>query len=163
MRLRYTTKRRTEQSRRDTYGVIINRKKIDVCVDKQQATCDTCPRSRNGLADRAEPGTGEQKMKTATQPRLTKAQRSKVERALEQHDRHKNSYFWTPNGGASGRRSTERKETWSVSFRHGGHEYCYSSDVNCSCKNYYYNGSFCVDGEQKTRRAFANLLPKIKA
>ena len=105
----------------------------------------------------------ENEMKTATKIKLTKSQRSKVERALEQHDRHKNSYFWTPNGGASGRRSTERKETWSVSFRHAGHEYCYSSEVSCSCKNYYYNGSFCVDGEQKTRRAFANLLPKIKA
>ena len=35
----------------------INQKKIEKCVDTQQATCDTYLRLKNGLADRAEPGT----------------------------------------------------------------------------------------------------------
>ena len=92
--------------------------------------------------------------------RLTKPQKAKIVKSLAQHDRHKNSYFWTPNGEASGRRNTERRETWAVSFRHAGQDYEYSSDVSCSCKNYYYTGRFAVDGETKTRRAFASLLPK---
>ena len=92
--------------------------------------------------------------------RLTKSQRAKIAKALDQHDKHKSCYFWTPNGGASSRRSEERRNTWSVSFRHAGHLYEYSSDVSCSCKNYYYTGVFSVDGEKKNRRAFAGLLPK---
>jgi len=90
--------------------------------------------------------------------RLSKSQEAKVRKALDQHDRHKGAYFWTPFGNAAGRRETERKNTWSVSFKHAGHTYAYESDVRCSCKNYYYTGIFRVDGEKRTVRAFRNLL-----
>ncbi len=90
--------------------------------------------------------------------RLSKSQKEKVERALDQHDRHRNSYFWSPPTHASGRRSEEKRNTWAVSFVHGGVRYEYHSSVSCSCANYYYRGTFKVDGEVKDRRAFARLL-----
>ena len=94
---------------------------------------------------------------------LTQSQSRKVRRALEQHDKHKNAYFWTPSGGASGRRRAEQINNWSVSFRHEGHEYEYKSTVSCSCRNYYYSGEFRLDGALKTRRLFAKLpIAQIK-
>ena len=89
---------------------------------------------------------------------LTKSQRSKVEKALAQHDSKKNSFMWTPSGGASGRRYEEQRNTWTVKFRHAGVQYQYNSHVRCSCKCYYYTGAFYVNGERKNRRAFAKLL-----
>jgi hypothetical protein len=94
--------------------------------------------------------------------KLSKSQKTKVLRAIEQHEKHKKSYFWTPFGNASNRRETERQNTWRVAFRHDGKDYAYESYVTCSCKNYYYNGHFIVDGTRRTVRAFAKLLGEQK-
>ena len=88
---------------------------------------------------------------------LSEGQRVKVEQALEQHGSFSGSYFWTPPGNASGRRSMERENNWSVEFRHEGIRYSYSSAVRCSAKNVYYTGSFSVDGKRVTVRAFKAL------
>ena len=104
----------------------------------------------------AEPGTGRRYMKN---PKLTKSQATKVKRALDQHDRHTGCYFWTPDCCARGRRRAEKINTWTVSFRHDGHLYEYSSQVSCSCQNYYYTGVFSLDGDKKNRRLFAKLIP----
>ena len=93
---------------------------------------------------------------------LSKSQETKVRRAIEQHEKHKKSYFWTPFGNAANRRDTERKNSWSIAFKHAGRAYAYESNVNCSCKNYYYNGLFTVDGEKRTVRAFSKLLGETK-
>jgi hypothetical protein len=90
--------------------------------------------------------------------RLTKSQIAKIEAAIEQHERHKNAYFWTPRGNASDRRRTEDQNNYTIKFRHDGHEYSYTSSVRCSCKNYYYSGTFALDGEEKTIRLFKGLL-----
>jgi len=89
---------------------------------------------------------------------LSKSQREKVERALAQHAKHKNCYFWTPPVSAGQRRYTEQQNNWCVSFKHAGDTYTYESEVRCSCKNYYYRGEFAVNGEKRTVRAFWALL-----
>jgi len=89
---------------------------------------------------------------------LSKSQREKVERALAQHAKHKNCYFWAPPVSAGLRRETERKNNWCVSFKHAGDTYTYESAVRCSCKNYYYRGEFAVNGKKRTVRAFWALL-----
>ena len=94
--------------------------------------------------------------------KLSYSQASKVRRALEQHEKHKKSYFWTPFGNAANRRETERKNNWRVSFKHAGDTYTYESCVSCSCKNYYYNGQFTVNGAKRTVRAFSKLLGGIQ-
>lgn len=89
----------------------------------------------------------------------SKSQRGKIERALEQHDRFKSSFVWSgPFGNMRQRQRYEAKHTWRVSFVMGGVRYAYSTDVNCSCTKVYYTGSFAVNGEKKTRRAFAKLI-----
>ena len=89
---------------------------------------------------------------------ISKGQRVKVEKALEQHGSFSGSYFWTPPGNASGRRSMERKNNWSVGFRHEGVRYSYSSAVRCSVKNVYYKGHFTADGNRVTVRRFKKLV-----
>ena len=89
---------------------------------------------------------------------LSKSQREKVERALAQHAKHKNCYFWTPPVSAGQRRYTEQQNNWSVEFKHDGDTYTYESEVRCSCKNYYYRGEFAVNGKKKTIRVFWALL-----
>ena len=90
--------------------------------------------------------------------KLSKSQRSKITQAIAQHESHEPSFFWTPYGNAAYRRATERKNTWSVSFTHAGQTYQYDSDVTCSARNYYYRGTFTVDGERRNVRAFRRLL-----
>jgi len=89
---------------------------------------------------------------------VSKAQREKIERALEQHRSFGNAYFMWPPSSASGRRSMERKNNWAVGFKHQGVRYAYFSTVRCSAKNVYYKGYFEVDGERKTVRAFNQLV-----
>ena len=90
---------------------------------------------------------------------LSKAQKTKIEKAIDQHDRHKKSYFWRPAASASQRRWVEGKNTWGVKFKHAGKVYEYASRVTCSARKYYYEGAFRVDGATKTVRAFKKLLP----
>ena len=94
--------------------------------------------------------------------RLSKSQEAKVRKAIDQHEKHKKSYFWKPFGNAANRRETERKNNWRVSFKHSGDTYAYQSCVSCSCKNYYYNGLFTINGEKRTVRAFSKLLGGIQ-
>ena len=89
---------------------------------------------------------------------LSKSQQAKVQRALAQHAKHKNCYFWTPPVSAGQRRYTEQQNNWCVSFKHAGDTYTYESCVSCSCKNYYYRGEFAVNGKKRTVRAFRALL-----
>jgi len=88
---------------------------------------------------------------------ISKGQRDKVERALEQHRSFSNSYFWTPGGNRRQRDRWVEKNTWSVGFKHEGVRYSYSSAVRCSAANVYYRGRFEVDGERVTVRAFKKL------
>ena len=94
--------------------------------------------------------------------KLSKSQEAKVRKAIDQHEKHKNSYFWKPFGNAANRRYTERKNNWSISFKHAGIDYSYQSDVTCSAKNYYYLGLFTVNGEKRDVRAFSKLLGETK-
>ena len=93
---------------------------------------------------------------------LSKSQADKVQRALANHERYHNSYFWQPPGSASGRRAQEKRDSWTVRFRRQGVHYEYQSRVSCSARNVYYRGRFFVNGEQKTVRAFKALTAPPK-
>ena len=89
---------------------------------------------------------------------ISKGQRAKVERALEQHLSFGGAYFWTPPSNASGRRSMERRNNWSVGFTHEGVRYSYASTLQCSARNVYYRGYFRAGGERVTVRKFRALV-----
>ncbi len=91
---------------------------------------------------------------------ISQSQRAKVTKAIEQHQSYRNAWFWTPPSSASGRRSMEKRNNWSVEFRHEGVDYRYVSAVNCSIRNVYYNGFFRANGERVTVRRFKKLAAR---
>jgi len=91
--------------------------------------------------------------------KLSESQRSKVDRALAQHERFRSSYMWRSHNGNRQQRSRwSERETWSVAFWHEGIRYQYDSSVHCSARNVYYRGRFSVDGKKATVRALKNLI-----
>lgn len=84
---------------------------------------------------------------------------NELKSVIDQHEQFKGSYFWTPPGSASARRSYEaRNSREQIVFKYNGHEYEINQDVSCSCKNVYYEFSVLVDGEKKTIAALKKLL-----
>jgi len=95
--------------------------------------------------------------------RLSKSQKGKVQRSLENHDFHKNCYFWS--GERYGRippkdvRDTIAEErSFTLEFTNAGRRYQYTSRVSITRANYYYYGEFTLDGEKENVRLFRNLL-----
>lgn len=91
---------------------------------------------------------------------LNSDQRGVIGDALANHEKLKGSYWWSPVGPASNRRKLESEYTFSIKFGYEGAKYEYTSHVTCTCKNFYYKGSFLLNGERKTVRLFKNLLKK---
>jgi hypothetical protein len=92
---------------------------------------------------------------------ISKGQRDKVERALEQHEAYRKSYFWPSRGNRRQRDRWEEANTWSVGFTHEGVRYSYSSTLRCSAANVYYKGRFTTNGEKTTVRAFKSLVGAV--
>ena len=89
---------------------------------------------------------------------LTAKQREGVERALDNHEKLKSSYFWTPGGNASSRRNDEKRYNFGVKVEHKGDVYTYNSNVRVSVKNFYYTGSFHKNDKKGDVRIFKKLL-----
>ena len=89
--------------------------------------------------------------------RLSESQQTKVNRALEIHEKYKSAYFWNKLGNASSRRYQEKRDSIEIEFKNGGHVYKFKSDVTLSCRNAYYNGYFYLDGKRKDVRLFKSL------
>ena len=77
---------------------------------------------------------------------------------IDHHQKHAKSYFWTPPGGASGRRSEEKRKTFTTQI---GNLF-YSSDVSCSCKNYYYTAIFEFNNETKNLRIVKKMKKELE-
>ena len=76
---------------------------------------------------------------------------------IDHHKKHAKSYFWSPPQGASARRSEENRKTFTEQI--GG--LFYSSEVSCSCKNYYYTGIFKFNGETKNLRIATKMIKEL--
>jgi len=92
---------------------------------------------------------------------ISKGQRDKVEKALQQHRTFSNAWFWTPRGNRKQRDRWTDENNWTVEFKHEGVRYSYSSAVRCSAANVYYRGYFQADGERVTVRKFKKLVGAI--
>jgi hypothetical protein len=97
-------------------------------------------------------------MTTTTSKSLTAEQREDIERALDNHDRLKSSYFWTPRGNASSRRNDEKRYNFGVTVEYKGDVYTYDSHVQVSVKNFYYTGDFRKNDKKGDVRIFKKLL-----
>ena len=81
---------------------------------------------------------------------------SLLNQVVEDHDDHKNSYFWTPPSTASQRRAKEWDR--SIEFSLNGVIYTVRQYVVNSCKNVRYNCYIEVGGYKKDIRAIKALL-----
>ena len=89
---------------------------------------------------------------------MTDTQTADINRALDNHDHLRNSYFWSPASNASGRRYNEKMYTFKIEVVHEGDVYVYYSNVQCSVRNFYYTGSFFKNGKKGDVRLFKKLL-----
>ena len=92
--------------------------------------------------------TKKKNVKTYAQKITQKKRKSlleEVSRAIKQHERFRNAYFFEPPYNASGRRHYEKINSIKLNFVYDGHLYEYASFVSCSCKNVYYDHFFAID------------------
>jgi hypothetical protein len=82
---------------------------------------------------------------------------SQVQRALDNHEKLKGSYFWKNLGNASSRRNDEKRHNFRVKVTHNGDIYEYQSHVRVSVKNFYYTGTFRKNGKKGDVRLFQRL------
>lgn len=89
---------------------------------------------------------------------LNQTDTDQIQRALDNHETLRNSYFWTDNGNGQQRSRQERKLNFTVEVEVDGHAYTYTSSVTISRQNFYYKGRFSRDGVKGDVRTFKKLL-----
>ena len=83
---------------------------------------------------------------------------------VEEAERMRNAYFWTPPQRASSRRWYENKHSHpKVTWEEGGHTYSAEYSVDCSCRNIYAKGYYSRDGHYTTLTAIRNSLHRMIA
>jgi len=88
---------------------------------------------------------------------------AKIDRDIEHHEKHRSAYFWRPAATASQRRSEEKRKSYNHTIVIGSDHYKYRSIVTCSCKNYYYSGTFTLNTETRTMSLWRQLRKRIIA
>jgi len=79
---------------------------------------------------------------------------------VERHEKLSKSFFWSPSGNASGRRSAEKRNNDKFETNlFGG----ISAENNYreSCKNIYYHGYFYVNGKKTTVAKIKNIIDAL--
>ena len=89
---------------------------------------------------------------------MTTEDRSKIEDAIQHHERYQNSYFWANNGNAQARRREEDRLNYTVEVQSGDDTYSSQSCVSISRQNFYYKGLFIKNGKRGDVRLFKKLI-----
>ena len=89
---------------------------------------------------------------------MTEADRIEVQRALDNHENLRRSWFWGDNGNGQQRSRQERQWNFAINVEADGHVYGYTSRVTINRKNFYYQGEFTKDGVKGDVRIFKKLL-----
>ena len=85
--------------------------------------------------------------------KILRMKKQDIDFCISFHEKHKNSYFWSPPSNAYGRRSEEQRKTFVKKIG----KFEFQSDVSCSCKCYYYTGHFYEGDEKKDLRCFKKI------
>lgn len=81
-----------------------------------------------------------------------------VKSFLDQWEKMKNAYFWSPPQSASSRRNYEGWNSDAIKIMIAGILYEGKIDVSCSCKHIYVSRVLKVDGEVKRITALKKLV-----
>ena len=86
-----------------------------------------------------------------------------IGKIIEQAERFKNSYFWSPPKTASGRRNYEEYNTCPYTeWVEGQNTYTAAFIVECSCKNIYAKGNYTRNGKKTTLTAIKNSYRRLR-
>jgi len=85
--------------------------------------------------------------------------KKRLSEIVDKHERLRNSYFFTPNSCASGRRSAEKKN--NDCYANNRYKIYACNDYSESCKNVYYRGIFEVDGKHTTVKTIKNIIEAL--
>jgi len=81
--------------------------------------------------------------------KITGITKQELQFSIEQFQKFANTYYWTPQKSASGRRNEERRNSHKWFFEVDGIEVSAAIEVTCSCHNYYCVRSVYVGEESK--------------
>jgi hypothetical protein len=88
-----------------------------------------------------------------------KEMKNRLTEIVERHEKLKNSYFWSPNGNASGRRYAEKK--YNDIYENKMYGIYAENRYRESCKNVYYKGVFYIDGKKTTVAEIKKLISAL--
>ena len=87
-----------------------------------------------------------------------------VRRIVDEAERMRGAYFFTPPANAYGRRKDEQEHSHAkVQWKEGGHAYTAEYCVSCSCRNVYARGTYTRDGKETTITAIRNSLKRMES
>jgi hypothetical protein len=78
---------------------------------------------------------------------------------VERHEKLQNSYFWSPNRNANGRRNTEKR--YNDIYENKMYGIYAENRYRESCKNVYYKGIFYLDGKKTTVTKIKNIISAL--
>jgi len=91
--------------------------------------------------------------------KFQKYEGQKIKDRIDNHEKFKGSYFWSPPQKASARCAYENIHSRSpYKFKKAGKVYEITQEVECTCKNIYYKFSVKVDDVKKDIRALKKLI-----
>lgn len=83
---------------------------------------------------------------------------------IDEADKMRSAYFFTPPTSAGGRRSYERYHSHDqITWTESGHTYTAAYSVSCSCRNVYARGEYTRDGKPTTLTAIRNSYKRLLA
>lgn len=85
-----------------------------------------------------------------------------IKAIIDEAEKMRGAYFFTPPGSAGNRRSYERYHSHDqVEWTEGGHTYTAAYIVECSCKNVYAKGKYTRDGKTTTLTTIRNSYNRL--
>lgn len=86
-----------------------------------------------------------------------------VQAIIDDAEYFKNSYFWTPGGNSSSRKSYDRKHSHdTVTWTENGHDYSACFSVRSSYANYRVSSEYYKDGQKTNLKAIRYSLDRMK-
>lgn len=87
-----------------------------------------------------------------------------IRQILEEAERMKNAYFFSPPQSAGERRNYEKFHSCpEITWTESGHIFTASFSVSCSCRNVYAAGDYTKDGKKTTLTAIRNSYKRLTA
>ena len=85
--------------------------------------------------------------------------KNRLAEIVDRHEKLSKSYFWSPSGTASARRSAERRNNDFYENKRYG--ISAKNSYSESCKNVYYKGIFVVEGKHTTVTKIKNIISAL--